>query len=267
MTLPLKLGQSGSRYYCQLEGFPRHHFTTKQGQVRVLHQILKELQTHQAQFQGAGLFDTLKSHIKGILLALKGNRRNLKPSDRAILNQLGDQPIIKMYVCRRPLGQTFDQALTLVEKLSDMKTPHDLLFHLFLVVEMSQGQLIRIEKNENINIVRYTESKLPEEIREVPVPKGLTIQRLLDRTLETVGPSRFFDYDAFNTNCQRFVYDLLQSNHLPISGDLHHFILQKVSDLAPAWGRKIAYFLTSLKNRANLVVEGEGHGLSKYLVT
>jgi len=165
-----------------------------------------------------------------------------------------------MYVCRRPLGNTFNQVLSVINKISGGDAVHDQLFHLFIVVILQDGTKIRIEKNEDINIVRYTESQLPEEMMPVPLDlsKGLTIKQLLDQTLATIGEQNFFDYNAFSTNCQRFVFDILQSNHLPISPELQKFILQNVKDLAPDWGQKIAYFLTSVKNRANLAIQGEG---------
>jgi len=249
----------------QLKGGPRHYFYNLETQKRAIQSILEELEDNRVLFEGAGLFDSIKSHLKGLLLSLTGNRRNLKPSNRDILSQVGDQPIAKLYVARRPLGNTFYQVLSVMRGFSGGfrgdEAVHDQLFHLFIVVELQDGTKIRIEKNEDINLVRYTESQLPEEVMSVSLPSGsqkLTIQGLLDQTLSTIGEENFFDYNAFSTNCQRFVYDILRSNHFPISSELQKFILQDVSDLAPDWGQKIAYFLTSLKNRANLAIQGEG---------
>jgi len=65
--------------FYQLKGFRRHYFHNRKTQQRALRFILQELKANQELFEGAGLYDTIKSHLKGLLLSLRGNRRNLKP--------------------------------------------------------------------------------------------------------------------------------------------------------------------------------------------
>jgi hypothetical protein len=116
-----------------------------------------------------------------------------------------------------------------------------------------------LEKNEDINLGKYEPSQIDEKIK-IPIPphSKLTINRLLDNTVQTFSPERVFEYDPFSTNCQRFVMDILSANKIPLSQQDVDFILQDVKDLIPHWAKKLAHSVSNVYNRLKLVWEGHG---------
>jgi len=60
-----------------------------------------------------------------------------------------------------------------------------------------------------------TEQGLREsQYRPVRVPTGLTLAQFIENALRAMGREQFFVYDAFSTNCQHFVLNLLHSNRM-----------------------------------------------------
>lgn len=133
---------------------------------------------------------------------------------------------------------------------------HDQLFHLFFVANLGSANIV-LEKNEDINLGQYTPSQLDEAVT-IPTPSGYTLMKLIGTAIERVPTARLFHYDAFSTNCQRFVIDVIDANRLPISTAARSFILQDVGQLARPWQKKLTSFFTSLANRGKMAIQGEG---------
>jgi hypothetical protein len=131
-----------------------------------------------------------------------------------------------------------------------------MLFHLYFVASVSGAEVV-LEKNDDINAALYHPHELDESI-VIPTPAGCTLNGLLTTAIEKVSAERLFHYDAFTTNCQRFVMDVIDANRLQASPAARAFILQDVSQLAKPWQKKITAFFTSLSNRGKMAIEGEG---------
>jgi hypothetical protein len=210
-----------------------------------------------ADLDGSGVFDTISRYLKGWWYALIGTRSNFNPKSRAVIQQYGNIPIKSMVVMRRPLPRALSSIINFTQKLSGMEVKHDTLFHLMLVVELNDGSRIKIEKNQVLNVEPYVKQPLEAGL---PVPlhgKPMTISSLLGKTIKAVGESRFYHYDAIKTNCQVFVFDILNSNGL-MNINLKQFILQKATDLVPKWASYLAKNITDLASKVDLVTEGYG---------
>jgi hypothetical protein len=204
-----------------------------------------------------GGFD-ISRYIKGFYKAIVGNRDNLKPSVRDLLSQIGDKPINSLYVQRKPISSKITTILNITNNVSGNKEIHDDLFHLYIVVEID-NLLYKLEKNEDINLDRYQGDVSPQDnVKINNIPNNLTLNSMIQNTINKIGEHDFFNYDAFSTNCQHFILNVLKSNNINISPELHKFIMQNVSDIAPEFSKKISYYVTSLKNRLNLISEGYG---------
>jgi hypothetical protein len=212
------------------------------------------------QVNGSGILDFIKGisgRVKGFFHALKSNRTNFKPSVRQILESDGNFEITSMNVCRTPLKTTFNMLLNVINKVSGFKGDyHDRLFHLFIVVKLSNGRELKIEKNEDVNISTYKKSPI-EDCITIPFNRKMSINDLLNNTLNSIVQKQFFDYNAISSNCQRFIFDILKSNGLLRESDIK-FIMQKVDNLIPQWAEKIMYIVTSMANRSKLITEGYG---------
>jgi hypothetical protein len=208
---------------------------------------------------GGSFLGEIKKYYQRFLLALKGTRTNLKPSVRELLKKIGDIQIISLDIIRTPLKAGVKMLLDTFNKLGNLRDiSHDKLFHLFIVITLDNGEKYVLEKNEDINIKKYEPSQLDEGMHIENINKELTINILLGKTLEKVGEKRFYHYDAFSTNCQVFVLDVLKSNNIPFSEHLYHFILQNVSAMVPPWAEKVSSFFTDLANRGKIILQGEG---------
>lgn len=208
---------------------------------------------------GGSFMSELKRYYRGLIMALKGVRTNFKPVVRKILKEYGDKQITSLSVVRTPLKSVYQFFVKEANKRADLRDiSHDQLFHLFLVVSVGDGNEWVIEKNENINIKKYSPKELDERRHIENVEEDLSMNILLGRTLEKVGVERFYHYDAFDTNCQRFVMDVLESNNINVSDDLREFIMQNVSNMVPSWIERVVQIATDIANRGETIIEGEG---------
>jgi len=203
--------------------------------------------------EGGLSWEEFKGHVKGFFTALVKNRDNFKPSMRDMLAKIGDKMISQIQVGRRPLGAKFSKVVSI---FGSKNVPHDKLFHLWTILTI-EGQKYTLEKNQDINLIPFKQTPT-DEIINLQTPQGLTINKMLDNIIRNVGAQRVFDYQATNWNCQRFIIDLLSSSGIPITEEAKKFILQDVSQLMPKWTERLAYGLTSLKNRLDMAIEGYG---------
>jgi len=179
------------------------------------------------------------------------NRIGYKPKVREMLSKIGDVTIKQMFVVRRAISKYLSFIIHLFKPKN-----HDQLFHLFIVCFLEDNHMIVVEKNEDINVSTYSQSYF-DQLVNVPITSPITINDMLKNAVTKYGNTEIFDYEATSRNCQRFCYDVLEASSL-MTDTLKNFILQDVSQLMPTWAKKIAYIITSFKNRANQAVDGKG---------
>jgi hypothetical protein len=110
------------------------------------------------------------------------------------------------------------------------------LFHLFVVITLSNGSVIKIllEKNETLNmkVVSNYNPKGAEymDVDVTPsITRGLTLNDLLNGVRKKQG-SNFFKYNALYNNCQDFILDLLKGSSIS-NNNLQNFIKQDVKSI------------------------------------
>jgi hypothetical protein len=162
----------------------------------------------------------------------KLKNKNLSQSVRNLLNNIGNEKIINLRICRTPLPSIYTLFLNVITlgqfKTKLAETSHDKLFHLFLEITISSGTYI-LEKNEIIMLKKS--SRLPPKTETLQIGNtNETISSLLNNTLEKIGESQFYFYQALSTNCQKFINDILTSNGLSNSEN-KKFILQDTENL------------------------------------
>jgi hypothetical protein len=200
-----------------------------------------------------------KSHIKGVIMSLLHTRRNVKPHSRQILQQYGDKPIKKMYICRKPVAKYIKNMIKVFNFLEKHYTEkeHDTFFHLFMICDIGD-KMILVEKNQDVNIDIFKNNTEDQDYITIPLNDQKTIMDLLDNAYKRVGDYRLFHYDGLSLNCQTFLIDLLESSNLMSSQDIHKFIKQDVSKIVGIWSRIVMQNITSLKNRLDMAIQGYG---------
>lgn len=181
-------------------------------------------------FQGSGFFDVKYDYT---------NRA------KKVLDKYGKEKIIELVVSRIPLDAPIQRALEFVNKQASQY--YDTLFHLGLIAKLESGKKLLIEKNQTIDIEETFTFPDTEERRNVPL-KGrvLLLHEFLDNTQSYMGKHKYFEYNAWNNNCQVFVSSLLTANNLN-SLFLRHFILQdlkQIIETTPYLAKKFANFIT-----------------------
>lgn len=206
--------------------------------------------------EAEGLRDVYNA-VKGRIQNFGKLRTNIGPGERDVLKNYGDLKITRGYVERKKLNALFN----IIAKLTT-KVNYDKLFHLSTIWVLSDNTVVRLEKNEVVNIKVVSQSDLSGRNRERQTIRGFnesnnTLNKIVNNTKSYMG-NKFPIYDAFDNNCQIFVKSILEANSLTIP-DQKTFILQEiydgqVSDTTKTLFRKI----TNLANRADLLIRGKG---------
>jgi hypothetical protein len=226
---------------------------------------------------GAGFFGDMWRATKNVVSKVvgrvkdvaKGIRYDYSPSVRNLLSQIGDRPIVEMYVRRDPIQSLLNTALNFISrgKWNEVrqKYNYDELFHLGLevVIKMSDnsetlGRYV-IEKNEVINISPAKAFTDKTQIMRVPMTGGFTINTLLNGAKSVMG-DKFFPYDPFHNNCQDFIMSILLGSGLA-TPSITEFVkqpLEKVIQELPSITGKIAKGITDLGGLVNVAIEGRG---------
>jgi len=203
--------------------------------------------------------DTIKNVASSVM--------NKLPNKSAkTLNQFGNIPIQELTVMRSPVTSYMVYLMNLVTlgKFGELKEKYqfDKMFHLSLVAKVkynnAETQVI-IEKNERVNISDSFKINKDTQFQSIPIKKTVTISELINNAKTCMGENNFYDYDAFNNNCQVFILNILQCSGL-LTEDARKFIYQDVSGIAkeiPSSSNKLIRTLTTLGAMASRLL-GKG---------
>jgi hypothetical protein len=207
---------------------------------------------------GGSVWSELVRHYRGLREAIKGTRKGFNSNMRDLLQKVGDLPITKLSICRRPVNSVVSSLIKIVNTVTDWHgSEYSKLFHLFMVFTLQNGRVFVVEKNQYLNMTPYKAEKYDESM-PVSIKSGMTINTLLKQAINKFGDERIYHYRSDSFNCQRFVMDMLEANGLEVKDDLKAFILQDVKHLVPHFAQKIMNVATDLGNRAELAIKGHG---------
>lgn len=221
--------------------------------------------------QGAGIFDFLKS-IPGRLSGfVSGKRYDYQPNDRKLMAEIGNQIVVGICVYRVPLDKNLNKAVNAITlgKFQDFKKKnnYDDMFHLYAVAKLANGEYVKFEKNEVINLDKVNYSTLPtgQNKLDVNIENGesrVTFKQMLDKTQAQMGNDKYWQYDPIKNNCQNFIYGvMLANNWININPQLKDFILQPIGQLEQQLSnaqKGIMGGITKLGTRFNILLKGKG---------
>jgi len=207
--------------------------------------------------EGDGLKDIFKTGKRVIGKLLFGD--NSYPQDVVkILQKYGNSQIVNMYVVRKPIDNTIKDVINVIslnqveENLK--RTNYDKLFHLSLEVQLDNGILLKIEKNERINISKIN-SIGGSDCMQVNI-SSITLNEFLDKC-KNVMQDRFYSYNFEKNNCQDFILNLLSANNC-LTYELKDFMKQDVKNLFNNMPvvKNIINGITNLASKASIVMQG-----------
>jgi len=182
---------------------------------------------------------------------------------KKLLDKVGDEPVFKITIFRKPLGGILTKTLNKLTKGAldkFLKTaPYDKFFHLGVII----NDKYLMDKQDSFTFKKVNAKKfLKTKGMETRVPQinyeGLTIKTLVDKTKAKMGDKKFFGYEPLKNNCQDFIIALLDSVGAKFD---RNFVKQKVEQLAktvPTWKQKIAEFLVAIPRTAKRVKVAKG---------
>jgi hypothetical protein len=177
---------------------------------------------------------------------------------RNILKLDGDVQITGMTIMRTPIQSAIETALNYLSlgTFKSENNPYEKMFHLYMLIELSNNKKYVVEKNQVINV----STSLPETTKDTQTMEinktwlnydgngkniVLTMNTMFENTLKGIGTTQFFEYSAFGGgrggNCQDFILGLLKYNGLshPVLTD---FIKQNIERLVRAMPIYVSWF-------------------------
>ncbi len=210
-------------------------------------------------FNGEGL-NGIMDRVQGFF---RGVRLDFPPNERHILKLYGHYRIKKITLCRTPINSMLNTVLDVISfgQWSTLKNKYsfDSLFHLFMIVELDNGFMMRIEKNQVVKMSLNFKIENDTQFDYISINKHITLNELLQNTIKTVGLKQFFVYSPWSTNCQQFLLDILHSNGL-LTEKAKHFIYQDITQLVenlPWITKQIGQKTTDLAHTMDVLVHGQ----------
>lgn len=134
-------------------------------------------------------------------------------------NEYGWLSISKIFICREPIMKGVEWFINAVSfgkyERAKKDMGYDQIFHLYFMILLNNGMWILLEKNQQPVLKPSDISKLnSSQHMGVFIPNTITLKDFIDNSIKTMGSNEFFIYDGLSSNCQKFVTDVLISNHL-----------------------------------------------------
>jgi hypothetical protein len=202
---------------------------------------------------GDGLKDFLKSgyqKARNLFDVFGGRSFTYSPNVTAFLKANGHAKIQHIWICRTPIASGVEKFINLISlgglSRAKKEASIDTLFHLFLVMQLSNGIRCIFQKNATVELSR-TNGPLPADNKSVTQLVHPTLQEFVDRARRTIGDAHFFRYSSDNLNCQAFVKDCLLANDDLNPGDVP-YIMQSAEHLLAKtpWAQRVADTMTHL---------------------
>jgi hypothetical protein len=246
---------------------------------------VRELEMSGGSFGGdvvRGLLGVSTNRVNQLKQLASGKIIQLSPKEQAVLRRNGDAKVVKIVLKRTPIPKSWTRMANVLtlgkfgrrmdqlrqEAIGDPFSDErfDDLFHLFMEVSLSNGKRVTLEKNARISLsVNLPQRPNTQEHNVSPVPRGLTLDRMLEATNTFMGDKKFYSYSAKNNNCQDFLLAVCLANHIG-GGDEYSFIKQNVRKLFKTLPslRKLSNTYSNLAARADVLVQGGGGDMKGY---
>lgn len=234
--------------------------TLKQTQIMKI--LGQEYRNRKGQ-QGAGFLDVVKSIAKNVKQGLVTAKNRIffpanklsAPSQR-VFNENKDAIITSITINRVPINSMVNKAINFLSLGAFDRVKRELgyddMFHLSAILRTNKGDIL-IEKNERIKISR----SLPSTGEQVQVSgTNKSFEEFLEKGRKAMGDHYFFQYNAFENNCQDFLIGLLRANGI-LTSEASTFIKQDAVALMkkmPSYLSRIAQGATDAAGRLGQAV-------------
>jgi hypothetical protein len=166
----------------------------------------------------AGKYLAQKSFAGRVALAASGPRTGPTARFSSFLQKEGNQQVVSVRIGRKPIISGVKKVLDFLSRGKFSKTQkdfgYDQVYHNFLIVEMADGHLYRVERNHVVEAFKATQADFQTENYHIPLPKDqpLTLQQMVHKASRD--DKGFWRYSPSDNNCQKFTQEMLLENGL-----------------------------------------------------
>lgn len=234
------------------------------------HHVQRHLKSKK-HLKASGMFDSLKSMYNNVVDRFKGKRLDgFNNESKKCIEKYNDQVIVSFRIAKKPIHNLLDKFINVLSlnKWKELKKEYgfDKLYHLCLIAVLNDGTKIYLEKIDAVTI--STKDKITSNETTYLDVKSPNIKfgDFVNGSRSFVGDDKkYFDYNAWNNNCQVFVGDYLLKS-INIYNKLEKdFIFQDVSEVSkkmPDFVKKIMNVATDAGQVANRLL-GKGKIIKK----
>ena len=149
---------------------------------------------------------------------------------------LRDYKILQIKICRLPISESSRRKISLlggVPPYEQLKKEFkfDDLYHTFFEMKLERNHAvvdIIYEKNEFPMISNVDKERAKSKCRIIELPNSvITFGKFVDKGYDKMGIEDFFTYNAITNNCNLFMINQLEANHLGTTQD-YNFLKQDV---------------------------------------
>jgi hypothetical protein len=172
------------------------------------------------------------------------------------LKEYGDYQVVKIIVLRNPVQKGYVTAVKILNL--GKEPPYETLYHLFAILVMVKGSHVvqlQIEKEPNIIVKEVNELPQHDSKVESNVMPPVQFSKLIENTKKYYSSNDFFEYDARDNNCQRFIKSICHAVNIT---KLDNFIEQDVSSILQGHTHFIARKVTDVQHIVNRL-RGKGY--------
>lgn len=203
---------------------------------------------------------------KGIIDTIKGwffPKNTVSATAEKTLKQYGDVKITDIEIKRKPIFNWINRVLNFISlgkwEQAKQDAGYDKMFHLSVILTLENGKKLILEKNEKINLSTEFRSRDEAEYMNAGYGEDMTVSELLKKTQQIMGDFKFYQYNAFENNCQDFVTGVLKAAKCA-SSDVLKFVKQDMASILksmPDYVGKINQFVTDSAGKVSEIL-GKG---------
>lgn len=213
-------------------------------------------------YTGNGLSDYYNK-AKNIVKKIYTGDTGMPPNVEKILRLYGTYYIKNIEIIRNPVSDVLTGAMSAVSwgefGRNLESSPYDKLFHLKIVMTLTDDNRIGFEKVERVKLSMDPKDEKVQEVINVDLNGryNITLNELYNNALNLMGYNKFYSYSARDNNCQNFILSVLQANNLGNDND-YKFVKQDTKSLfgKNSFLRKVSNTLTDVGARFNVLQQG-----------
>lgn len=139
--------------------------------------------------------------------------------------------------------------------------PYDYFFHLFMSIELVNGQTWTFDKQQVLTLKPFDQNEYNTKVECIPLGRpirGMTLNKAMEQMIKKHGIQRTVLYDPINWNCQIFSLDVLTELYGSVPKSIKDFIYQDVSTVFTAKTGRLMKSITDLGAWFDKFIHGSG---------